>query len=215
MAGDLSQIEPPALPLATVEYSRVYQDQLNNVHRLFYNRLTNATNAVLGTNGGKYIDCPNGLFFSTDDQTIAATNTAYAVTYSATYLNNAVQLQSGSTSKIEVLIGGIYNFQFSGQLVSKSSSGKQVYLWIKRNGVDIGYSTHQYTLSGSDTHLNISWNFDIDLAVGEYIELAWAADSTDVTLESVAATSPHPGIPSAVMAVNFIAPLPQSRPVAP
>lgn len=37
----LSKIAAPNLPLATPEYSRQYQDQLNNVLRLYFNRLDN------------------------------------------------------------------------------------------------------------------------------------------------------------------------------
>ena len=36
---ELSQVVAPNLPLATEEYSRLYQDQLNNVLRLYFNRL--------------------------------------------------------------------------------------------------------------------------------------------------------------------------------
>ena len=35
---ELQHIAPPALPQATEEYSRAYQDQLNNVVRLYFNR---------------------------------------------------------------------------------------------------------------------------------------------------------------------------------
>lgn len=36
---DLQKIAPPALPQATEDYSRPYQDQLNNILRLYFNRL--------------------------------------------------------------------------------------------------------------------------------------------------------------------------------
>ena len=36
---DLNQVVAPNLPLATEEYSRAYADQLNNVLRLYFNRL--------------------------------------------------------------------------------------------------------------------------------------------------------------------------------
>jgi hypothetical protein len=215
MSGRLNQVEAPALPLATDEYLRAYQDQLNNIHRLFYNRITNITSAIIGRNGGRYIDCPTGLFFSTTDQPIGAVNTAQPIEFPIEYLNNAVRVNSGTDSRVYVDIGGVYNFQFSGQLRSGSASAKQVYIWIARNGTDIGYSTHQYTVSGSGTHMNVSWNFDIDLDQGEYIEMQWASDDLDMKLEAAAATAPHPGMPSAVMAVNFIAPLPNPRPIAP
>jgi hypothetical protein len=211
----LQKTPPPALPFAVPAYTPTYIDQLLKVLRLYFNRVSDVLNAITGVNGGQYIDCPNGLFFSTTDQPIAVINTAQPIDFPIEYLNNAVRVNSGTDSRIYVDVGGVYNFQFSGQLLSGSASAKQVYIWISRNGTDIGYSTHQYTVSGSGNHLNISWNFDIDLDAGEYIEMQWASDDIDMKLEAAVATALHPGMPSAVMAVNFIAPLPNPRPIAP
>jgi hypothetical protein len=211
----LQKVAAPNLPLARNEYERQYHDQLNNVFRLYFNQLDSAINNIIGPNGGQFVDCPNGLFFSTTDQPIVTINVAQPVDFPLEYLNNGVYVNSGTESRVYVNIGGVYNFQFSGQLRSGSASAKQVYIWIARNGTDIGYSTHQYTVSGSGTHLNVSWNFNIDLDVGEYIELRWASNDIDMKLEAVVPTAPHPGMPSAVMAVNFIAPLPIPRPIAP
>jgi hypothetical protein len=36
---EIGQVVAPNLPLATTEYSRAYQDQLNNVFRLYFNRV--------------------------------------------------------------------------------------------------------------------------------------------------------------------------------
>jgi hypothetical protein len=211
----LQKTPPPALPYAVPAYTPTYIDQLLKVLRLYFNRVSDVLNAITGVNGGQYIDCPNGLFFSTTDQPIGAVNTAQSIKLPIEYLNNAVRVNSVTDSRVYVDVGGVYNFQFSGQLLSGSASAKQVYIWISRNGTDIGYSTHQYTVSGSGNHLNISWNFDIDLDAGEYIEMQWAADDTNMKLEAAVATALHPGMPSAVMAVNFIAPLPNPRPIAP
>jgi hypothetical protein len=211
----LQKTPPPALPYAVPAYTPTYIDQLLKVLRLYFNRVSEVLNAITGVNGGRYIDCPTGLFFSTTDQPIGAANTAQPIDFPIEYLNNAVRVNSGTDSRVYVDIGGVYNFQFSGQLLSGSASAKQVYIWISRNGTNIGYSTHQYTVSGSGNHLNISWNFDIDLDAGEYIEMRWAANDTNMKLEAAAATALHPGMPSAVMAVNFIAPLPVPRPTPP
>jgi len=37
---EINQVVSPNLPLATEEYSRTYQDQLNNVLRLYFNRVS-------------------------------------------------------------------------------------------------------------------------------------------------------------------------------
>ena len=205
----------PNIPLAPEVWDARYQDQFANVLRLYFNGLQNITQNLLGPNGGQYLGCPNGLFFNTADQTLAAINTAYPVVYNATYLNNAVSLQPGSASRIGVTIGGVYNFQYSGQVKSASASDKNLYMWIARNGTDIGYSTHVWTFHDNNHYAEISWNFNIDLADGEYIELYVASDSTNIRLDAEAATAPHPGVPSSVLAVNFIAPLPEPRPTPP
>lgn len=206
---------PPRMPTPGREYDERFQNQFEDILRLYFNQLDNALRAVIGTNGGQYVDCPNGLFFNTADQTIAAANTAYPVVYNQTYLNNAVVLQSGSTSKIEVSVSGIYNFQYSGQIQSTNSSSKNVFLWISRDGTDIGYSARAYSISGSSAYAPIAYSFDIDMQAGQYIELMISASDTTVQLASETSTSPHPGIPSSVMTVNFIAPLPATLPTPP
>jgi hypothetical protein len=211
----LQQVAVPNLPLSPEEFGRSYQDQLNNILRLYFNLLNGNVNNLISPNGGQYVDFPNGLFFSTTDQPIVSANVAQSIDFPLEYLNNAVYVNSGTDSRIYVDVPGVYNFQFSGQLRSASGSAKQVYIWIRRNTTDIGYSTHQYTVSGGNTHLNVSWNFNIDLDTGEYVEMRWAADDVNMSLEATAPTAPHPGMPSAVMAVNFVAPLPVPRPTPP
>jgi hypothetical protein len=49
--ADLRNVTPPNLPLAPDEYQRQYQDQLNNVLRLYFNQVSAPQNfAVLGLN---------------------------------------------------------------------------------------------------------------------------------------------------------------------
>lgn len=37
---DFEKVVPPAMPLSPEEFERAYQDQLNNILRLFFTRLT-------------------------------------------------------------------------------------------------------------------------------------------------------------------------------
>jgi hypothetical protein len=206
---------PPALVNAPLRYDALSFSQNNNLLRMFFLKVSNIFNNLLGPAGARYMDRPNGLFFSTTSQTLVATNTAKPIDFEITYLANGVEVNSGTESRMYVSYDGVYNFQFSGQLSSTNSSSKTVYVWIVRNGVDIGYSTHAYSISGSGTSTEISWNFNIDLQAGNWIEFEWAADNTIVTLSEVSPTSPHPGIPSAVCAVSYVAPLPVTLPTPP
>lgn len=205
----------PNLPLAGADYTRQYQDQFANVLRLYFNRLNNNLLNLFGSNGGQFIDCPNGLFFDLGTYSPAAINTGYPLEFKVAYLSNAVRVVDNT--KITVDIAGVYNFQYSSAVTSTNASLKTVWVWIRRNGTDVGYSTNEYTVSGSGTDTIISWQFNIDLDIGEYIEMVWGADSTNVQIATTPPTppAPHPGIPANVIAVNFIAPLPDPRPTPP
>jgi hypothetical protein len=193
----------------------MYLDDLNNILRLFFNQIANTLNLLTGDNGGVFISSPNGLFFDTGDQAIAVINTAQPVRFNQTYLNSGISINGVTTSEITVANSGIYNFQFTGQLRSTSASSKILYVWLNRNGTNIGYSTREYVIAGSGNSLEIAWNFNIDLQAGQYIQIIIAGDSTNMSLDTVAPTSPHPGISSAVVAVSFVSALPAILPVLP
>ena len=205
----------PTMPEPPLVYSDKTMRSGNGLLRTFMLRLTGALQSLFGPNGGQYIDCPNGLFFNTADQTFAVINTAYPVVFNATYLSNAVQLQSGSTSRVEALVSGIYNFQYSGQVLSSSGSAKELAIWIRRDGTDIGYSTRVFTDSDNNHRNTTSWNFNIDLQAGQYIEIIAAVTSTDLWLDAQVAASPKTGVPWSVLTVNYISLLPDTLPTPP
>ena len=69
------RVEPPALPLATEQYNKAYQDQLNNVLRLYFNRLQNILNQMntgSGSIDGSGVRFPYGAFQDTAFTTLSA-----------------------------------------------------------------------------------------------------------------------------------------------
>ena len=204
MANQIGKTEPPALPYPEAEYSVPFFQQFNNVLRLYFNRLTNSVNQLLSTDqGGKALYLPNALLYSTVDQTAAATNTGYAVALENTYLANDITINGGSSTQITVGSDGVYNFQLTLQLQHTSGSACDLWIWISKNGTPVTYGGKRYTIKGND-FFSVSWNFNIDMTADDYIEMYWATDDLGLTLHADAPTSPHPGIPSAVMAVSFV-----------
>jgi hypothetical protein len=47
--NELNKIAAPSLPLATEEYSQQYQDQLNNVLRLYFNRIDSLNTQLMAS----------------------------------------------------------------------------------------------------------------------------------------------------------------------
>lgn len=217
MAGErlVQKVQVPALPIPKESPLKQYLDDLNNILRLFFNLLANAVNNVFGDLGGRFLDVPNALYFSTVDQPIAVVNTAQVVTFNQTYLESGFSINGASNSQITATYGGVYNFQFTTQIVSGSASSKTIYLWISRDGTDLGYTAKDVVLSGSADVNEATWNFNLDLAAGEYVEMKWSSDDIDASLNSEAASTPHPGVASAVVTINFISALPETRPTPP
>jgi hypothetical protein len=213
MAGQIQKIQPPALPWARDKYERSAEDQYSNVLRLFFNRLVNIVNSLLGTQGAQYIDSPNGLFYCTSNQPIAVVDTAQHICFENTYLSNGVRNPDGDTIIID--IDGVYNFQFSGQVESTNSSAKLVRAWIRKNDVDIGYSSHAYTISGVNNKLAITWNFIIDMQAGDTLQMMWASNDINITLTAITPVAPYPGTSSAVMAITYVSALPDVLPTPP
>ena len=68
----------PNLPIATVEYSQAYTDQLLNTLRLYFNQIDNFTQPLSTTSGGSYLTFPYGAFHydKSTALTAAITNTS-------------------------------------------------------------------------------------------------------------------------------------------
>lgn len=204
MANQIDRPESPALPLPTSEYNRPYMDQKDNVFRLFFNRLTSTIGALLSTDdGGKFLYMPRGLFYSTVDQAAVATSTGYPVEFENTYIGNGVSIEGADDTQITVSADGVYNFQVTLQFEHNSASAATLWTWINKNGTDQPYGGQKVTIKGNDDNAT-HWNFSIDLTAGQYIEMYWATDDTGLNLHTEAATTPHPGLPSAVVAVTFV-----------
>jgi hypothetical protein len=201
MANEIQKAEPPALPLAPEQYNRPFMDQNSNVLRLFFTRLTSSLNTLLGTDsGGRFLYMPQGLFYSTTDQTAAVANTGYPVEFEITYLGSGVSVVSDT--RITATAAGIYNFQVTLNTEHTNASTVTVWTWINKNGTDVPYGGQVTSVKGAGAHA-IYWNFSIDLLAGQYIEMYWATTDTALSLQSTAPTAPHPGIPSAIVAVGF------------
>lgn len=202
MPNEIDKVATPALPLAPEGYDRPYMDQNSNVLRLFFNRLVNSLNTVLSTDvGGKFLYNPCAAFYSTQDQSAAVADTGYAVTFNNTSYDSGVTLSNNS--RINVSNSGVYQFNVTLQLEHNNSSEVGITVYEEKNGTAIPYSGHHFQIKGNDYYL-INWEFSVSLVTNDYIEVYWATDDTDLNLHTEAATSLHPGIPSASIDISFV-----------
>jgi hypothetical protein len=201
----------PNLPLATPEYDRQFQDQFENILRLYFNQLDNAFGSLLGPAGGKYLKFPYGAFSSDQDQTAVA-NTATLMTLNTTDFSSDVSI---SSSKITVANSGIYNLQFSVQLENADNAPQDTFIWLKQNGVDIVGSTGKVGMParkgvGDPFHSIFGWNYFVSMTAGQYIEIYWSTTNANVTIQFYPAsgTPTKPSTQSVVATMSFVSRLP-------
>ena len=202
--------QQPRLPVAPQEYERQYQDQLNNILRLYFNQLQNFNQLFTTNTGGALLQFPHGAFSSDQDQTTTA-NTATLMTLNTTDFANQVSIAS---SKITVAVAGTYNLQFSVQLENSNNAPQDVYIWLKQNGVDIVGSTGIVGMParknpGDPFHAIYGWNYFVNLNAGQYIELYWSTTSADVSIQYYPAsgTPTKPSTQSVVATMSFVSAL--------
>ena len=210
----LDSPQPPNLPYAPQEWNPTYQEQLNNVLRLYFNRLSNVTKNLLGPEGGQFINMPFGSFYDTTDQTAASTTTAYAVTVNTTALSNNVSLVD--STKITFATDGVYNIQFSIQLSNDDNATQDIDIWFRKNGVDIDNSNSRFGLAprksaGDPYHVIASLNFVDSFVADDYVELYWRTSSTNAYIEYYSAPSSptRPAIPSVILTATFVSSVPE------
>ena len=142
-----------------------------------------------------------GVFSKTSDQAPAAANTAYSITWDNTEIANGVSIGAPS-SRIVAEHAGLYKFIVSFQLTSGSASVKNVWLWFRKNGVDIPNSSMITSLDSATAIRTPSRAFNFSLQAGDYVELMFASDSTAMTVDNIPATAFAPAAPSALLTVN-------------
>jgi hypothetical protein len=142
-----------------------------------------------------------GSFYDTTIQTAAAINTAYAMTFNTSDLSNGVT-RGTPTSRIYVDTPNVYNVQFSAQLDKTSGGVGLVWIWLRKNGVNVPDSSGQIRIQGNSAEILAAWNYVIQLNANDYIELMWEVDDTSVILLSEAASAVHPSVPSVILTVT-------------
>ena len=142
-----------------------------------------------------------GQFSKTTDQAPSAINTANAILWDNSLIANGITI-GGTTSQIIVANAGLYKFSASFQLTSSSASVKNVWFWFRKNGVDVANSAMITSLDSGTAIRTPSRSLFFSLAAGDYIELFWASDSVNATLDNIAATAFAPAAPAALLSVN-------------
>ena len=142
-----------------------------------------------------------GVFFTNDTHSAASTNTAYAITWEETGIEEDVSIDEDDDSRIVFARSGTYKIDFSAELLSSNSSSKTIYLWPRINGTDIVDSGLTSSISNNGDRLAVARSGIFPVNAGDYLQAMYAVSNTGLSIDGSAATAFSPNSPSAVITV--------------
>ena len=143
----------------------------------------------------------------TATQQAATANTAYGIAWDAMVFGDGITLDPTDNTKIVFPEDGKFILSFSAELKSNSGSTKTIWIWPRINGVDTNGTTMKTTLHTNNQDIVISRTAIFEMQAGQYFELMWSVDDTNIQIKAVAAAAPVPAIPSAILTVTFVSAL--------
>jgi hypothetical protein len=155
-----------------------------------------------------FLTLPYGFFSDTTTQTAAA-NTPKAITFNTTSVTRNTTVGT-PTSRIVFNAEGLTTITFSLQLTNATASEDDVYVWLRKNGVNTANTSSVVTVpkkhGAIDGAAIMTVNFFEQYAAGDYLELYWLTVSGASQITTIpATTSPaKPASPGVVLTVSQI-----------
>jgi len=147
-----------------------------------------------------------GSFYDTTTQTVTSTTQAYVIGLNSSDPDNdGVVVTDGN--KIVPTTPGVYNISFSVQLSNTDTQIHDASFWYRKNGTDLPYSASILSIPNKHGGVNGRIIFYVDIVLKlqptDYIQLAWSATNTALSLETIPAgtIAPSPVSPSVICSV--------------
>ena len=145
----------------------------------------------------------------TEVQGTGSPTTIGTVLFNNTSFSSGVRASPDFT-RIEFDYPGIYNIQFSAQLLNFTTSEDNVTVWFAKNGADIPNSASVEQVNskhgGNPGATIMTVNIFEEFKGGDYFTLKWASNTGNTVIGTYpAGTSPvHPVSPAIILTVNFV-----------
>jgi hypothetical protein len=126
---------------------------------------------------------------------------------------NTTDLASGFSivdgTKITATNAGVYNLQFSTQLLQTTNHSPDISIWLRKNATNIPNSNTELTIEkvAGGGKLVAAWNYIVQLNANQYVELMWSSTRSDTQLyyQDVQSTPTRPATPSVIVTMTQIA----------
>jgi hypothetical protein len=222
---ELSRVAAPNLPLAPRVYDSNYQEQLNNVLRLYFNQLDKILQQMDTSVYGNGISFPHIAASDGAIQYATAVNTPTIIQWSTLDSGLGFTLNANNTATAQV--SGIYKITYSLQLANNDNAAHDAIVWLRVNGntsaADVANSTTIFTVqprksAGIPNYVCGYSEVVFPMNAGDSVGLWWgtgqaatSGGATGIYIDYKAAQTtpmPYPATPSAIGSITFVSALP-------
>lgn len=212
----------PNLPMAPGQYVPQFQEQFSNALRLYFAQVDNTAAALLGTDGGRYLQNPHIAAQNNTDQYAVADNTPKLVLFDVLDSISGFTLFPGGYARADQ--SGVYKIDYSLQFANTDNVQHDVFVWLQTNGVVVPGSSSRFSIparksAGVFSFIVAYSSITFEIQKDDEIRLWWATEKAynpvgpvnGVYMEALPAqTVPYvrPANPSAVGSIVFVSRLP-------
>lgn len=219
MTQKLNTPAVPNFPNGGLDYDQRYQNELNNIHRLYLDRLNFVVSQLVSpTTGGRFLFFPHIAASDSTNQYATANNTATVVAWNTLDSGYGFSLNPPGNATPEQT--GIYKITYSAELANTANAVHDAVFWLRVDGVDVPNSATYFSVparksAGVPSYLCAYSEVTFVINALSVVELMWATDQAynpvgpvdGIYLRSLPAqTVPyaHPAVPSVVGSIIFV-----------
>jgi hypothetical protein len=211
----------PNLPMAPSQYAPQFHEQFSNALRLYFTQVDNTNAALLGPDGGQYLQNPHIAAQNNGDQYATADNTPTLVLW--TILDSISGFTLDPAGYATASQNGVYKIDFSLQFANTDNVQHDAFVWLQTNGTVVPGSSSRFTVPARKSAGVFGYvvgysSITFEIQKDDEIRLWWATEKAatsggvlGVLMDSLPAqTSPYvrPANPSAVGSITFVSRLP-------
>jgi hypothetical protein len=207
--------------MAPSQYAPQFHEQFSNALRLYFTQVDNTNAALLGPDGGHFLENPHIAAQNNADQYATGDNVPTQVLFDV--LDSISGFTLDPTGYATANQNGVYKIDFSLQFANTDNTQHDVFVWLQTNGTVVPGSASRFTIparksAGVFGYIVGYSSITFEIQKNDQIRLWWATEKAataggvlGVLMDSLPAqASPYirPANPSAVGSIVFVSRLP-------
>ena len=147
--------------------------------------------------------------YDTQNHSLSAPNAVETLKFNTTVLSSGITIQGAFSTDIIIAAAGIYNLQFSTQVLNSNTQNHDFYLWLCKNGTAEAYTNSVVTIppkhGGIDGGFVAAWNFVFQSVPSDSWQICWSGNNTAISIQTLPSSAPNiPVSPSVILTITQV-----------